>query len=237
MDPRFIINTLAQTPFPNTTIFLAMHQDYSEDMVSTSYSEGYCGRLVVKRLLNGGRGHYGPLEHPHITLNVGYFPHSVIQQIRTHRVGVSFDVQSNRYTGNRFLAVVRGELNIEDVIYLRPPGKYTNRVGDSYLYSKKDREKDLELARTLIINYVDKVLDGCPYEMARIMAPFDVRQHFVVTFNVRSLMHMMDLRAKKDAQLECQWFTTLLGEKFKLWCPEIWEWYKENRLYKGRLAP
>ncbi|MGL5194103.1 MAG: FAD-dependent thymidylate synthase, partial [Chroococcales cyanobacterium] len=52
-----------------------------------------CGELIVKRLLAGERGHYGPIEHVGIVFNCGFFPHSVMQQIRTHRVGISFDVQ------------------------------------------------------------------------------------------------------------------------------------------------
>ncbi|XDE62527.1 FAD-dependent thymidylate synthase [Arthrospira platensis BEA 1257B] len=56
-------------------------------------SELEAGEIIVKRLLAGERGHYGPLEHPSITFNCGYFPHSVMQQARTHRVGISFDVQ------------------------------------------------------------------------------------------------------------------------------------------------
>ena len=51
------------------------------------------GELVIRNLLKGGRGHFGPLEHPQIVLNCGFFPHSTMQQIRTHRVGLSFDVQ------------------------------------------------------------------------------------------------------------------------------------------------
>ena len=41
---------------------------------------------IIKRLLAGERGHFGPLEHAQIVLNVGWFPHSVMQQARTHRV-------------------------------------------------------------------------------------------------------------------------------------------------------
>jgi len=37
---------------------------------------------------------------PRSCSTVGLVPHSVMQQARTHRVGVSFDVQSMRYTGD-----------------------------------------------------------------------------------------------------------------------------------------
>jgi thymidylate synthase (FAD) len=32
-----------------------------------------CGELIVKHLLAGDRGHYGPIEHPQITLMLATF--------------------------------------------------------------------------------------------------------------------------------------------------------------------
>ncbi len=95
MDPYFKVEVLARTETPQTLIWWAMHQDYSENFVFNEDppSDAECGAIVVKHLLAGERGHYGPLEHPQISFNVGWFPHSVMQQARTHRVGVSFDVQ------------------------------------------------------------------------------------------------------------------------------------------------
>ena len=94
---KFRVEVLRSTPNPQQTIWSAMHQDYCEDLVweqrETFPEEQKAGELVIKHLLAGGRGHYGPLEHPQIVFNVGYFPHSMMQQIRTHRVGISFDVQ------------------------------------------------------------------------------------------------------------------------------------------------
>ena len=94
---RFAVAVLSQMPNPQTVIYAAMHQDYSEGWVWDEHDrwpdEAQCGEIVVKRLLAGERGHYGPLEHPQIVFNVGHFPHSVMQQARTHRVGTSFDVQ------------------------------------------------------------------------------------------------------------------------------------------------
>jgi thymidylate synthase (FAD) len=97
MDPRFRVDLIAATPHPQQCVYAAMHQDYSEGYVVDDRAnwpeESRAGEICVKRLLAGERGHYGPLEHGQIVLNVGWFPHSVMQQARTHRVGVSFDVQ------------------------------------------------------------------------------------------------------------------------------------------------
>lgn len=98
MDPRFRINVISCTPHPQQTIYAALHQDYSEgyvydQMVSGNFpDEQRAGEIALKRIL-GGELHAGPLEHAQIVFNVGWFPHSVMQQARTHRVGCSFDVQ------------------------------------------------------------------------------------------------------------------------------------------------
>ena len=126
MDSRFRVDLIAATPNPQQCVYAGMHQDYSEGFVAADRNEWpdetRAGEICVKRLLAGERGHYGPLEHAQIVLNVGWFPHSVMQQARTHRVGVSFDVQSMRYTGERIARAADGHLDLEDVFYLRPVG-------------------------------------------------------------------------------------------------------------------
>jgi thymidylate synthase (FAD) len=451
---KFRIELLAATPNPQQLIWAAMHQDYSEDCVCDQQAdfptEEKAGALIIKHLLAGNKGHFGPLEHPQITVNVCAFPHSMMQQVRTHRVGVSFDVQclagdteitflhaggslrkikiselydlwengekairerkikgrhgeppgiyrrdckkrlrnmklrvlnedtqifeighlrevmargtqpvyrltlddgkiidctkkhrflttdgwqtmeaatglltnaqhevtsrtkncevmcngaiaqnikpvstndlqtswslesaelvrltchpvkitnveylglqetydlevedpwhnfvangivvhnSNRYTGQRVLDVVQGKRSLEDVFYLRPVGNYTNRQGKKYFYSEDQRNADLEWCFAACQRYADQLEAGMSEEHARGTIPFDVRQHFVLSCNVRSLMHLLDLRWKKDAQLEAQQFAELLFKQFEQWCPAIAQWYLENRAKKAKLSP
>jgi len=488
---QFKVAVLSQMPNPQTVIYAAMHQDYSEGWVWDEHDrwpdETKCGEVVVKRLLMGERGHYGPLEHPQIVFNVGYFPHSVMQQARTHRVGTSFDVQclagdvevtfvqasgslrklkiadlydlwangeravrdrkiggrqgepagyyrrdcktrltkmglrvfneqtkcfeigrikevlysgvqpvyrlkledgktldcttnhrlltahgwqrmgdalglitnaehqvmamtrscelmcngrvrydalytqkswltaqveqglnareiaeccnvshhleekfaqefhpidgtsgwnikprspgykltahpvaivgveylglqptydlevagdwhnfvangvvvhnSMRYTGQRIVKAALGGIPIEDVFYLRPVGEYVDRFGKKYTYTEAQRQADLEWCQAAAERYKNNLEAGMAEEHARGILPFDYRQHFVVSFNVRSLMHFLDLRAKKDAQLEIQSLCDLLWPHFQAWVPEIADWYEKNRLGKARLSP
>ncbi len=237
----FRVEVVAATPNPQQVIWAAMHQDYSEELVWDSCDrwpdEERSGELIIKHLLSGDRGHYGPLEHPQITVNVGYFPHSMMQQLRTHRVGISFDVQSFRYTGQRIVDVVEGKLDIEEAFYLRPVGNYTNRQGKRYLYSEEQRQDDLQWCKDACKHYKKRIDEGLSEEHARGIIPFDARQHFVLSCNVRSLMHLLDLRWKKDAQLEAQKFCELLWVHFEQWTPAIAQWYLENRAKKAKLAP
>lgn len=241
------VKLITQTPNPQQVIYTAMHQDYSSDFVVDDRenwpNETQCGDIVVKRLLKGDRGHYGCLEHPAITLGCKGFPHSVIQQARTHRVGVSFDVQSFRYTSASVLALVDNSfdspnLYIEDVFYFRPVGTYTNRTGNKYKYTEEMRDSDQEYCYKAALRYHYAFsYEGISEEHARDLLPFNYRQHFVVSFNARSILHFMDLRSKKDAQLEIQILCERIWPHVKAWVPEIAEWYENSRMGKARLAP
>jgi thymidylate synthase (FAD) len=510
---KFRIEVIASTPNPQQVVWAAMHQDYCEDFIAERRDrfpdEDKAGELIIRHLLSANRGHFGPLEHPQITLNVGYFPHSMMQQIRTHRVGVSFDVQclagnteitfvqtsgalkkiqiaelydiwtngekavrerkiqgrngeppgkyrrnceglspelgsgactprqkrlqkmnlrvlneetkffetghikdimcsgvndvyrvtladgktidcttnhrlftslgwqkmgnatglltdvggnaiamtkqcfvmcnglavagkggtstereligswtkqvapqvhkkfnyicheeihhnnqeiefantfkpilestnwhskpkstgnklkahpveivkveylgkqitydlevegkwhnfvangmvvhnSFRYTGQRIIDVVEGKRDIEDVFYLRPVGDYSDRQGKRYFYSPEQRQEDLNWCLNACKLYQKRLNEGLAEEHARSLIPFDARQHFVLSCNARSLMHLLDLRWKKDAQLEAQKFCELLYLRFEEWIPAVALWYKENRAQKARLSP
>lgn len=239
MDPYFRVEVLNRTEHPQTLCWWAMHQDYSEEFTFDENlpSEPEAGALVVKHLLAGERGHYGPLEHPSITFACGWFPHSVMQQARTHRVGVSFDVQSGRYTGQRICAATTGAREIEEVFYLRPVGKYRDRQGHAYEYTEDLRFVDYTQCLDAAVRYKAAIDRGFAEEHARDMIPYAIRQHFVVSFSLRALMHFMDLRAKRDAQLEIQQLCDLMWPHFEAWAPAIAEWYGASRLHKARLAP
>lgn len=245
-DPYFAVNLIAKSPVKQ--MYLAMHQDYSEKYVCEDQynktDEEY-EKILVNSLLKGDRGHYGPLEHSLLVFATGYFPHSVMQQSRTHRVGTSFDVQSFRYTGKTLYNVgkqcfenqfTNNEL-IEKTIYFRPVGDYIDRSGNKYQYTEEWRQEDLYRAELALIQYYKDIEKGKSYEHARGLAPFDLRQHFVVSFNIRSLMHFIDLRHKSDAQLEIQVLSSFFFEMIKTTYPLIAEWYEKSRLNKAKLAP
>jgi thymidylate synthase (FAD) len=239
IDPRFRVETLSRTPNPQILCWLAMHQDYCESSVIDSIppTETRAGEVCVKRLLAGERGHYGPLEHPSITLATAGFPHSVMQQARTHRVGVSFDVQSMRYTGERVCHVATGQLDVEDVFYLRPVGEYRDRQGKKYPYDPGQRGMDKQDCIIAARRYNRQIQLGWSEEHARGMLPFDFRQNFVVTFSLRAALHFLDLRSKADAQDEIRALCDLMWNEVEDWVPEIAAWYAQTRLHKARLAP
>lgn len=237
----FKVEVLSQTINPQRLVWAAMHQDYCEDFVWDNRekfpNESKAGNLIVKHLLMGNKGHYGSLEHPQIILNVGFYPHSMMQQIRTHRIGISMDVQSFRYTGQRVIDVIEGKRELEQVFYLRSVGNYTDRQGKKYFYSPEQRNEDLKWCLEACKLYKKRIEQGVSEEHARSILPFDVRQHFVISCNARSLMHLLDMRSPSNAQLECQFFCEQLMDRFKEWMPEVAEWYYNNRYRKSKLSP
>ncbi len=144
---------------------------------------------------------------------------------------------SFRYTGQRILDVVDGKRDVEEVFYLRPLGFYTDRQGKKYEYSPDARQQDLDWCLEASRRYKTRIDQGFAEEHARGLIPFDIRQHWVMSANVRSVMHLLDLRWKADAQLEAQKMCEAIWPHFAAWVPAIAAWYEENRLKKARLAP
>ena len=241
IDQMFRVEVITQTPNPQQCVYAAMHQDYCEGFVYDTRDswpdEKRAGEIAVKRLLAGGRAHFGPLEHPSIVFNCGWFPHSVVQQARTHRISTSFDVQSGRYTSARFVDCAGGRRDVEEVFYLRPVGKYNDRQGKKYEYTAEQRLADIDRCLDAAKHYALRLSEGMAEEQARGLIPFDFRQHFIVSFNLRSVLHFMDLRSKLDAQDEIRALCDHIWPHVKAWAPEIASWYEVNRLGKARLAP
>lgn len=223
----FKVRVISATPQPQTVMYQAMHQDYSSEWVGSAEeqnklpTEEKAGEICVKKLLHSKVYHAGVFEHPQIVFSCGYINHGTMQQFRTHRVGCSFDVQSMRYTSQQFIDVIEGNKSVEEVIYLRPVGSYSDRNGKKYDYTESWRNADIVTAYRAVENYVADLNRGMTEEHARGKVPFDYRQHFVVSFNLRSFLHVANLRLKPDAQLEIVGLCELLYQKVKLWVPEI----------------
>lgn len=258
IDPYFKIEHIRSIQNPHQVVWMSMHQDYCCDPVTSPKqlrkvprTEAEAGEAIVRNLLAGNKGHYGPLEHIGMVLNAQYFPHSTVQQLRTHRVGIkiddpsegyelldSYDVQSFRYTGEMIIDVAHSRRPVEEVFYVRPIGLWRDRTGHVYEMTEERRAIKLQRCMDAAIAYAHDVEEeGEPYESARGLIPFDIRQHFVFSLNARSVMHLLDMRWKPNAQKEVQWFCELLFEQFAIWCPQIANWYKGNRKLRGLLAP
>lgn len=237
MPHPFRVERVAAYELPQQAAYLALHCDYSEDLVvSTNLPEDECGNIAVNRLLKGNKGHYGVLEHSHLTLSIKA-DHNTMMQLRTHRVGLSFDYQSLRYSGKRIIKCAAGSIPVEDVFYIRPAGKYRDRQGDPYEWTDDDVDECRALALSSAHDYARLRERGASEEHARQYLITTYFQNGIVTGNIRSWMHLLDVRLKADAQLEIRILMELVAGQLQRWVPEIFAWWQQNRRGKGLLAP
>lgn len=150
---------------------------------------------------------------------------------------VVHNCQSQRYTGKRVVKVASGELRPEDVFYVRPPGFYVNRTGKKYDWTQEDYGDELKWILEGCKRYAVKYEKGMCEEHIRDYLAQAIRQNFVVSFNLRSVLHFMDLRAKMDAQLEIQALCEQIAPHLERWAPNVWNYYSEKRLHRAKLSP
>ena len=114
---------------------------------------------------------------------------------------------------------------------------YTNRKGKKYDWTEEDRERKLGLALAACKEYANDYEQGRCEEHIRDYLPQGIRQDFVVSFNLRSVLHFLDLRSKLDAQLEIQALCEQICPIVKEWAPEVWDYYETKRLHRAKLSP
>jgi thymidylate synthase (FAD) len=236
-DKYLDVKLMSYTDRPNCIVYQGLHQCViHESVFYSALDEDKAGEIIVKRLLEGNRGHYSPLELASFVFNVIGYPHDVIGQATRHRTGVSFSIQSFRYTGEFLMSATRED--IERYFYLPPVGTLMlDRQGNKKKYTENMRLRDLDFIMIAVLKYQECVLAGVPYEDARRILPAGYRQNFVVGFNARSLLHFCDLRAKANAQTEIQDLAERLFNIFSNYMPEVANWYQKNRMGKAILSP
>jgi thymidylate synthase (FAD) len=229
IDYKLTTTTIAATPKPQTLVWLAMHQCYSSEPTEElgfNTTEAEYGAKAVQHLLVGNRGHYSPLEAPSISLRMTYVPHSVVQQLRTHR-HLSFSVQSFRYTSSQFLKYVDNN-----------PLTVSETAIDELVYVGNDRRETYKLAHDAIHEYAYRVLVlGEEPDQARGILPFDLRQHAVVSGNLRAWWHLLDVRLKPDVQPQFQQLALQVRDQLRLFVPQLQAWYDSKRATKAILSP
>lgn len=235
--PGFQVARVAATEMPQRLVYLALHNDYNEHFSpDTELAEDQCGRIAVSRLLKSNRGHYGPLEHPQLSLLIRA-DHNTIVQLRTHRVGCTFDVQSMRYSGQRILDVADGKTPVTEAFYFRPPGVYRDRQGDPYSWTPHHCREVEVISQASAVHYADLRDKGVSEEHARSVLTTNYFQNALVSGSMRFWLHLLDVRSKADAQLEIQVLMKMIAKEIHDWAPEIYDWYETHRLGRALLAP
>jgi len=154
-------------------------------------------------------------------------------QITRHR-HASFDVMSLRYVD------LSEEHAIEDRFTFPPTftdEEVVSREGvtEVEMAAKERTELANDVYETCMDAYRELVDAGVPKEDARMLLPIGTKVNMTFSMNARSLMHLLDMRLKADAQWEVRELSRRVLEEARDWMPFTFERYAEQHPYK--LAP
>lgn len=174
-----------------------------------SHGESSKGEAADKKLIQYmlTNSHFTPFEHNLFTFHVK-LPIFVARQWIRHRIGVSFNEISARYT------------EMDDTFYV--PEKWRgqdtkNRQGSAgaaltpdYVLSSilDDNNKETMKRYRLLLEH------GVAREMARMVLPVNLYTEWYFTCNARSLMNFIQLRSEQHAQFEMRQYANSMWPLF-----------------------
>lgn len=146
----------------------------------------------IKSLMKGKHG--TPFEHTAITFR-SEAPIFVYREWHRHRVGVSINEQSGRYT------------KFEPVFYIPPPLRPLVQVGKKMEYRFEDGGSELHdwlvedmkmQAHHQWASYEHRIAKGIALEVARMSLGVNIYSSMFWTCNLRSLMAFLSLRTRSE---------------------------------------
>lgn len=204
-------------------------------------------RLLLRTLLH--KGHFGPFEHPQISFEIEGVSRSLMAQITRHRVGITFDIQSQRYvdftdkTVEELFKIPQSAFDVH-AGSRDPNAKSVEEVIDEFgLSGEKElqemREETVREAYQECLNAYRTLRDlGMPPEDARFNLPIGSKVNITTSMNLRTLLHIADMRAQGDAQWEVAELTEKMLDLAEEWSPTVMGYYREEMIHrKNRLAP
>jgi len=172
-------------------------------------------------------GHLSPFEHLVMKFHVKA-PIFVARQWFRHRIGVSYNEVSRRYTTKN-----SDEFYIPDHIRIQDTKNKQGSVKIDNLSLEQECIDKIKDAYENAYKIYEELLEkGVAKEMARIVLPVGQYTEFYFTVNVRALMHFLDLRADSHAQWEIQEYAKAMSKIFEKVFPITYKHYVEN-LYQG----
>jgi thymidylate synthase (FAD) len=171
--------------------------------------------------------HGTPFEHNSMTFRV-HAPIFVWREHMRHRIGVSYNEESGRYS------------QLEPVFYVPmfsrtqhgKPGAYTMEPGSTdqtMLMLTAMRSSSTHAYR----EYEIMLQAGIAREVARMVLPVNIYSSAYVTFNVRSLLHFLELRLAATAQQEIREVAEQYLDHFGALFPAT----AASFIHNGRVAP
>ena len=173
--------------------------------------------------------HGSPFAHSYVAFHIKA-PIFVFREWVRHRVGISYNEQSLRYT------------EIEPEFYIPEVQNIRKRVGKAGAYTYEPmEEKDATWFRVLLSNqsvnagvdYKRALKIGVAPEQARMLLPVNTYSEIRWTVNPRSLMHFLSLRNNEQAQWEIREYARVMEDIWKTLMPITEKCFSSN----DRIAP
>lgn len=168
--------------------------------------------------------HGTPFEHNYFKFKVRA-PIVVIWEWVRHRIGVSYNVESGRYTELKGDFYVPKELRTQ----VGKPGSYSFAP----LVDETARFWIESHSRTSFQLYQDLLTRGVAKEQARLVLPMTIYSEFYFTCNARSLMNFVALRNEEHAMLEIRKYGEAIEDLWSQAMPDTAQAFISN----GRKAP
>ncbi len=155
-------------------------------------------QFIAERLKTG---HGSPLEQVVFWFGISNVSRSLSHQFVRHRIGISFEQQSQRYV----------KFKENKLAYVMPES--WNRAGLGGEYE--------DLTAKISALYARALAAGVPAEDARFVLPNAAPTHFHVMVNFAEMLHICDLRLCVRAQWEIRRMVALMRAEIKKVLPEV----------------
>jgi thymidylate synthase (FAD) len=207
-ESRMVIKVtlLSHTPDPVRSLYMAYRTCYSQftpQQVAARIEDERIGQAEMRTFIEERlkTGHASPLEQVAFEFGISGVSRAFSHQFVRHRVGISFEQQSQRYVTYK-----GGEF----------PYTVPETVRKAGLQEKMD-----ELFDKVGGLYEEMVAAGVPAEDARFLLPNATNTNFKITVNFASLLHICDLRLCTRAQWEFRKVAALMRSEVMKVTPEL----------------
>ena len=200
------VTLLSHSESPLRSLYMAYRTCYSQltpqqvaaRIEDDRITEAQMRQFIEERLKTG---HASPLEQVWFEFGISGVSRAFSHQFVRHRVGISFEQQSQRYVTYK-----GGEFPYTVPETVRKAGMQ-DRMDELF-----DRVGEL---------YEEMVAAGVPAEDARFLLPNATNTNFKITVNFQSLLHICDLRLCTRAQWEFRKVAALMRSEVNKVVPEM----------------
>lgn len=200
------VTLISHSPEPLRSLYMAYRTCYSQltpqqvlaRIGDERISDAQMRQFIEERLKTG---HASPLEQVFFEFGISGVSRAFSHQFVRHRVGISFEQQSQRY-----------------VTYKE--GEFPYTVPESVKKAGME-DKMAALFDEVGQLYEEMVAAGVPAEDARFLLPNATNTNFKITVNFQSLLHICDLRLCTRAQWEFRKVAALMRAEVMKAVPEL----------------